>query len=106
MHFLLRQAYADNKASTRFLQIFLLQVLLSTASLLLIPCALSSSFTLSIHFFGCLSLLLVPSTCPFSATAGSLLLSILVPCPNHVSSPVGPRHIFAASSSLPPVSVQ
>src|SRR6218665_2803967 len=44
-----------------------------------------SSFTLSIHFFGCLPLLLVPSTCPYSATTGSLFPSILVTCPNHVS---------------------
>src|SRR6218665_2068971 len=43
------------------------------------------SFTLSIHFFGCLPLLLVPSTCPYSATTGSLFPSILVTCPNHVS---------------------
>src|SRR6218665_1177344 len=55
------------------------------ASLLFIPCALSSSFTLPIHFFGCLNLLLVPSTCPYSATAGSLLSSLLVTCPNPVS---------------------
>src|SRR6218665_628617 len=44
-----------------------------------------SSFTLSIHFFDCLPLLLVPSTCPYSATTGSLFPSILVTCPNHVS---------------------
>src|SRR6218665_2540900 len=47
-----------------------------------IPCAVRSSFTLCIHFFGCLPLLLVPSTCPYSATTGSLFLSILVTCPN------------------------
>src|SRR6218665_1511002 len=35
-----------------------------------IPCAIRSSFTLSIHFFGCLPLILVPSTCPYSATTG------------------------------------
>src|SRR6218665_1070525 len=63
----------------------LLFLLLSTASLIFIPCAVSSSFTLSIHFFGCLPLLLVPSTCPYSATAGSLFPFILVTCPNHVS---------------------
>src|SRR6218665_2826551 len=50
-----------------------------------IPCAVRSSFTLSIHFFGCVPLLLVPSTCPYSATTGSLFPSILVTCPNHVS---------------------
>src|SRR6218665_2562600 len=50
-----------------------------------IPCAAGSSFTLSIHFFGCLPLFLVSCTYPYSATAGSLLPSILVTCPNHVS---------------------
>src|SRR6218665_1985605 len=60
-------------------------LLLSTASLMLIPCAVRSSFILSIHFFGCLPLLRVPSTCPYSATTGSLFPSILVTCPNHVS---------------------
>src|SRR6218665_1174533 len=82
--FLLSQAFADDEASTRLLQI-LLFLLLSTASLMFIPCAIRSPFTLSIHFFGCLPLLLVPSTCPYSATAGSLFPSILVTCPNHVS---------------------
>src|SRR6218665_2390459 len=82
--FLLRQAFADNEASIRLLQI-LLFLLLFTASLMFIPCAIRSSFTLSIHFFGCLPLLLVPSTCPYSATTGSLFPSILVTCPNHVS---------------------
>src|SRR6218665_310192 len=85
MHqFLLRQAFADDEVSTRLLQI-LLFLLLSTASLMFIPCAVRSSFTLSIHFFGCLPPLLVPSTCPYSATTGSLFPSILVTCPNHVS---------------------
>src|SRR6218665_980354 len=69
--FLLRQAFADDEASTRLLQV-LLFLLLSTASLMFIPCSLS------IHFFGCLPLLLVPSTCPYSATTGSLFPSILV----------------------------
>ena len=46
---------------------------------------LSSSFTLSIYFFGYLPLILVPSNCPYSATAGSLLFSILCTCPNHIS---------------------
>src|SRR6218665_2611773 len=46
---------------------------------------LSSSFTFSIYFFGCLPLLLVPSTLPYSFTAGSLLFSILVTCPKYVS---------------------
>src|SRR6218665_857117 len=50
-----------------------------------IPCAVRSSFTLSIHFFSCLPLLLVPSTCPYRATTSSLFPSILVTCPNHVS---------------------
>src|SRR6218665_1418615 len=59
--FLLHQAFTDDEASTRLLQI-LLFLLLSTASLMFIPCAIRSSFTLSIHFFGCLPLLLVPST--------------------------------------------
>src|SRR6218665_1867891 len=76
--FLLRQA------STRLLQI-LLFLLLSTSSPMFIPCAVRSSFTLSIHFFVCLPLLLVPSTSPYSATTGSLFPSILVTCPNHVS---------------------
>src|SRR6218665_1495782 len=40
---------------------------------------------LSVHFFGCLPLFLVPSTCPYSATAGSLLPPFLVTFPNHVS---------------------
>src|SRR6218665_2115726 len=82
--FLLRQAFADDEASTRLLQI-LLFLLLSTVSLMFIPCAVTSSFTLSIHFFGCLPLLLVPTTCPYSATTGSLFPSILVTCTNHVS---------------------
>src|SRR6218665_262934 len=82
--FLVRQAFADDEASTRLLQI-LLFLLLSTASLMFIPCAVRSSFTLSIHFFGCLPLLLVPSTCRYSVTTGSLFSSILVTCPNHVS---------------------
>src|SRR6218665_3429488 len=82
--FLLRQAFADDEASTRLLQI-LLFLLLSTTSLVFILCAIRSSFTLSIHFFGCLPLLLVPYTCPYSATTGSLFPSILVTCPNHVS---------------------
>src|SRR6218665_881316 len=83
---LIRQAFADDEASTRLLQI-LLFLLLSTASIMFIPCAVTcrSSFTLSIHFFGCLPLLLVPSTCPYSATTGSLFPSILITCPNHVS---------------------
>src|SRR6218665_2276723 len=125
--FILHQAVADDEASTRLLQI-LLFLLLSTASLMFIPCAARSSFTLSIYFFGCLPLLLVPSTCPYSATAGSLLPSILVTCPNHISllfpmlsiSISCPSSILvisfrilylldlpstsAASSSLPPVS--
>src|SRR6218665_2516065 len=84
IQFLLRQAFADDEASTKLLQI-LLFLLLSTASLMFIHCAVWSFFTLSIHFFGCLPLLLVPSTCPYSATAGSLFPSILVTCPNHVS---------------------
>jgi len=50
-----------------------------------IPCAVRSSFTLFIDIFGCLPLLLVLSTCPYSATTGSLFPSILVTCPNHVS---------------------
>src|SRR6218665_2274739 len=58
IQFLLRQAFADDEASTSLLQI-LLFLLLSTASLMFIPCAIRSSFTLSIHFFGCLPLLLV-----------------------------------------------
>src|SRR6218665_2950600 len=75
--FLLRQTVADDAASTRLLQI-LLFLLVSTPSLVFIPCAVKSSFTLSIHFFGCLPLLLVPSNCPYSATTGSLFPSILV----------------------------
>src|SRR6218665_302916 len=84
IQFLLRQAFADDEASTRLFQI-LLFLLLSTASLMFIPCAVRSSFTFSIHFFGCLPLLLVPSTCPYSATTCSLFPSILVMCSNHVS---------------------
>src|SRR6218665_747428 len=42
--FLLRQAFADDEASTRLLQI-LLFLMLSTASLMFIPCAVRSSFT-------------------------------------------------------------
>src|SRR6218665_2754156 len=87
IQFLLRQAFADDEASTRLLQI-LLFLLLSTASLMFIPCAIKSSFTLSMHFFGCLPLLLVPLTCPYSATAGSLLPSVLVTCPNDKSASV------------------
>ena len=82
--FLISQVFADDEASTTLIQI-LLFLLLSTASLMFIPCAVRSSLTLSIHFFGCLPLLLVPSTCPYSATTGSLFPSILVTCPNHVS---------------------
>src|SRR6218665_365770 len=84
IQFLLCQAFADDEASIRLLQI-LLFLLLSTASLMFIPCAVKPSFTLSIHFFGCLPLLLVPSTCAYSATTGSLFPSILGTCPNHVS---------------------
>src|SRR6218665_1662360 len=83
VEFLLRQAFADDEASTRPLQ-NLLFLLLSTASLMFIPCAIRSSFTLSIHFFGCFLLLLVPFTCPYSSTTGGLFPSILVTCPNHV----------------------
>src|SRR6218665_4131659 len=50
-----------------------------------IHCAVWSFFTLSIHFFGCLPLLIVPSTCPYSATTGSLFPSIPVTCPDQVS---------------------
>ena len=78
------EMFADDEASTRLLQI-LLVLLLSTASLMFIPCAVRSFITLSIHFFGCLPLLLVPATCPYSATTGSLFPSNLVTCPNHVS---------------------
>src|SRR6218665_1093974 len=35
--------------------------------------------------FVCLPVLFAPSTCPYSATAGGLLTSILVTCPNHAS---------------------
>src|SRR6218665_828897 len=62
---------------TRLLQI-LLFLLLSTASLMFIPRAVRSSSTLSIHFFGCLPLLLFPFT--FSTT-GSLFPSMLVSYP-------------------------
>src|SRR6218665_426226 len=55
-HFLPHQVCADDEASTRLLQIFLF-LLLSTASLMFIPCAVRSSFMLSIHFFGCLPVL-------------------------------------------------
>src|SRR5678816_4074917 len=48
-------------------------------------CALRSSIILSIQVFLCLPRLRVPSTCPYRATAGSLLSFILVTCPNHVS---------------------
>src|SRR6218665_1526964 len=44
IQFLLRQAFADDEASTRLLQI-LLFLLLSTASLMFIPCAVRSSLT-------------------------------------------------------------
>src|SRR6218665_4121771 len=57
----------------------------SFCSLMFIPCAVRSSFTLSIHFFDCLPLLLVPSSCPYSATTRSLFPSIIVTCLNHVS---------------------
>src|SRR6218665_3007867 len=66
--FLLRQAFANDEASTRLLQI-LLFLLVSTASLMFIPCAVRSSFTLSVHFFGCLPVLLVPFTCPYRPRA-------------------------------------
>src|SRR6218665_36201 len=84
IQFLLHQAFADDEASTRLLQI-LLFLLLSTASLMFIPFAVRSSFTLSVHFFSCLPLLLVTSTSPYSATIVSLFPSILFTCPNHVS---------------------
>src|SRR6218665_2150614 len=83
IQFLLRQAFADDEASTRLLRI-LLFLLLSTASLMFIPCAIRSSFTLSIRFFGCLPLLLVPSTCPYSTTTGSLFPSILLSDTNQI----------------------
>src|SRR6218665_2050620 len=54
--------------------------LLSAASLMFIPCAVNSSSTISIHFFGCLPLLFVPCTCSYS-----LFPSIFVKCPNHIS---------------------
>ena|SRR6218665_2608445 len=94
--FLLRQAFADDEASTRLLQI-LLFLLLSTTSLVFILCAIRSSFTLSIHFFGCLPLLLVPYTCPYSATTCSLFPSILVTCPSHVSLMIYIKKIFILS---------
>src|SRR6218665_3406620 len=84
-----------------------------------IPCAIRSSFTLSIHFFGCLPLLLVPSSCPYSATTGSLFPSILVifvyhvevswsympggdhSSPGRVRKPVGPLGPPSPSGVLP-----
>src|SRR6218665_40621 len=53
-HFLLPQSFAGDEASTRLLQI-LLFLLLSIASLMFIPCAVGSSFSLSIHFLGYIS---------------------------------------------------
>ena len=50
------------------------------------PCAVRSSFTLSNHFFSCLPLFLVPSTCSYSATAG-------VYCPPH------PRYVLKPSQT-------
>ena len=84
IQFLPRQAFTDDEASTGFLQI-LLFLLVSTAFHRFIPYSVRSSFAVSIHFFGCLSLLLVPSTCPYSAATGSLFPFILVTFPNHVS---------------------
>src|SRR6218665_3028626 len=91
IQFLFRQAVADEKATIRPQQDFSRSFCSCCCpTLLLCSCLVPlyiyrSSFILSIHFFGCLPLLLVPSTCPYSATAGSLLRSILVTCPNHVS---------------------
>src|ERR1700733_16084452 len=82
--FLFRQVYADDEALTKFLQIGL-SLILNKASLMSVSFARRSSNTFSIHIFFCLPLLLVPSTCPYSAIAGSLFPSILVTCPNHVS---------------------
>src|SRR6218665_556475 len=59
MEFLLRQAFADDEASTRLLQNILL-LLLSTASLMFIPCAIRSSFTLSISLVVFLCFLFPP----------------------------------------------
>jgi len=64
-HFLLHHVYANDEASTRLHSLF-------------IPCAFKSSFRLSIYFFGCLPLLLVPFTCLYSATVGSLSYIISV----------------------------
>src|SRR6218665_461103 len=49
IQFLLRQAFADDEASTRLLQI-LLFLLLSTASLMFIPCAVRSSLSVFLCF--------------------------------------------------------
>src|SRR6218665_1640731 len=76
----LRQAFADDEASTGLLQILLLSMF--------IPCAVRSSYTLSIglHFFGCLPVLLVLFTLP-SALLPVVYFppSLIVTCPNHVS---------------------
>src|SRR6218665_1933081 len=69
----LRQAFADDKTSPDPSVPAVVHRFSHVHSL----CHIRSSFTLSIHFFGCIPLLLVPSTCPYSATTGSLFPSIL-----------------------------
>ena len=71
--FHLCQVLTDDEAST--LQIFLF-LLLSTASLMFIPFAIRSSFTLSIHFFGCLPLLYVPAYTALKESCQKLSLTL------------------------------
>src|SRR6218665_3134866 len=73
----IRQRWGHNKT--------FLFLMFSPASLMFVSCSFRSSFTLSIHFFGCLPLLLVLYSCPYNATAGSLLSSIPVRCQKLVS---------------------
>src|ERR1043165_1874982 len=81
---LLRQATADDESSTCRLHSSL-SLILSFASPMFISIDSRSSLTLSIHVFCCLPLLLFPSTYPFRAIDGNLLLSILTTYPSHFS---------------------
>ena len=82
--FLLRQAFADDEALTRSLQVDI-SLALFVASRISVPSAFMSSIILSIHVFVGLPLSLLPSTWLCSTIIGSIPFFILVTCPNHVS---------------------
>ena len=57
----------------------------SLASCILMPSSVKPSFTLSIHHFLCLPLLLLPSTIMYKSLTTSLPVFIRFTCPNHCS---------------------